>query len=561
MLFDHDRLAGGRISWERWMNGEGMRYCRLACSLALLVGCVAVFPRDLHAAPPNVVVVLADDLGYGDVKSFGLDRCQIDTPHFDRLAREGMRFTSAYAIASVCVPSRMSIMTGRYAFRFGRPAPGGPWGFLGTRLKTNRFTLAKMFRSRGYRTGYVGKWHLGTLMTTTDGKIQGLKNVDYTRPLKIGAPQFGFQESFILPGSLDMYPYVFARNNRWVGKVTATKGWSAFGRMGPAAEDFEDVKVLGTFGDEAERFIAASRDRPFFLFVALTAPHTPTSPTKTFEGRSRIGLYGDFVMNTDHTLGRVLSALQKAGVADNTLVVAASDHGPAPYAGKERVATYLQIKELEKHGHYASGPFRGYKFSIYEGAFRVPFVVRWPGVVKAAGRCDQTIGLIDLMATLGEVTGADITDVQRPDSISFLPLLKNPRARGARGSIFLQGTHGNAYREGDWKIAFCPGSGAMGKWGNTPIPAKAWSAAVEAYGRNPKSHSELAQAPFVQLFNLAQDRAETKNLAAEHPGRVTKMVAAAQSLIDRGRSTRGPALKNDRKSVLFKAVPKGVWGN
>ncbi|MFP6703206.1 MAG: sulfatase-like hydrolase/transferase, partial [Planctomycetaceae bacterium] len=305
MLFDHDRLAAGRISWERWMNGEVMRYCRLACSLALIVSCVAAFPRDLQAAPPNVVVVLADDLGYGDVKSFGLDRCQIDTPHFDRLAREGMRFTSAYAIASVCVPSRMSIMTGRYAFRFGRPAPGGPWGFLGTRLKTNRFTLAKMFRSRGYRTGYVGKWHLGTLMTTTDGKIQGLKNVDYTRPLKIGAPQFGFHESFILPGSLDMYPYVFARNNRWVGKVTATKGWSAFGRMGPAAEDFEDVKVLATFGDEAERFIAASRDRPFFLFVALTAPHTPTSPTKKFEGRSRIGLYGDFVMNTDHTLGRV----------------------------------------------------------------------------------------------------------------------------------------------------------------------------------------------------------------------------------------------------------------
>ena len=537
-----------------------MRHPRKIRSLILLVSCAAICSQVLQAGPPNVVVVLADDLGYGDVNSFGLDRCQIDTPHFDRLAREGLRFTSAYAIASVCVPSRMSIMTGRYAFRFGQPAPGGPWGFLGTRLKTDQFTLARMFRRRGYRTGYVGKWHLGTLMTTTDGKVQGLKNVDYTKPLRIGAPQYGFDESFILPGSLDMYPYAFARNNHWIGNVTATKGWSAFGRMGPAAEDFEDVKVLETFGDEAEKFIAASRDKPFFLFVALTAPHTPTSPTKEFEGKSRIGLYGDFVMNTDHTLGRVLSALDQAGVADNTLVIAASDHGPVPYAGEERVATYLQIKELEKKGHYASGPFRGYKFSIYEGAFRVPFVVRWPGVVKAAGSCDQTIGLIDLMATLAEVAGANITDAQRPDSISFLPLLKNPGAAGSRASIFLQGTHGNAYREGDWKIAFCPGSGAMGKWGNTPIPAKAWSAAVRTYGRNPKSHRELARAPFVQLFNLSQDPGETKNLAARHPDRVTRMVAAAQALIDRGRSTRGPALKNDRKSALFRSVPKGVGG-
>jgi len=537
-----------------------MRNPRWLLSLLILSSFLSSGPRGLPAAAPNVVVVLADDLGYGDVKSFGLDRCQIDTPHFDRLAREGMRFTSAYAIASVCVPSRMSLMTGRYAFRFGRPAAGGRWGFLGTRLKTNQFTLARMFRSRGYRTGYVGKWHLGTLMTTTDGKVQGLKNVDYTRPLKIGAPQYGFDESFILPGSLDMYPYVFARNNRWIGKVTAIKGWSAFGRMGPAAEDFEDVKVLSTFGDEAETFIASSSDKPFFLFVALTAPHTPTSPTKEFEGRSRIGLYGDFVMNTDHTLGRVLVALDKAGVADNTLVIAASDHGPAPYAGKKRVATYLQIKELEKQGHFAAGPFRGYKFSVYEGAFRVPFVVRWPGVVKPATSCDQTIGLIDVMATMGEVTGADVTDAQRPDSISFLPLLKNPRDKGARGSIFLQGTHGNAYRNGNWKIAFCPGSGAMGKWGNTPIPAEAWPAAVKAYGKNPKSHKELAQAPFVQLFNLAQDPGETNNLAAKHPARVTKMVATAQALIDQGRSTRGPALKNDRKSVLFKSVPKSVWG-
>ena len=333
-----------------------MRNLRFAYSLICLVSCVAMCAPVVNAAPPNIVFVLADDLGYGDINSFGLGRCQIDTPHFDRLAREGMRFTNAYSIASVCVPSRMSIMTGRYAFRFGQPAPGGPWGFLGTRFKTDQFTLAKMLRSQGYRTGYVGKWHLGTLMTTTDGKVQGLTNVDYSKPLKIGAPQHGFDESFILPGSLDMYPYVFARNNRWVGKVTATKGWSAFGRMGPAAEDFEDYQVLGTFGDEAEKFITASKRKPFFLFVGLTAPHTPTSPTREFEGKSRVGLYGDFVMNTDHILGRVLAALDQAGVADNTLVIASSDHGPASYAGYKREATYLQIKGAGKEGSLRRRP-------------------------------------------------------------------------------------------------------------------------------------------------------------------------------------------------------------
>ena len=180
--------------------------------------------------------------------------------------------------------------------------------------------------------------------------------------------------------------------------------------------------------------------------------------------------------------------------------------------------------------------------------------------MKPAGRCNQTIGLIDLMATLGEVTGAIFSDAQRPDSISFLPLLRDPQAAGQRSFIFLQGTQGNAYREGEWKIAFCPGSGSAGRWGNTPTSSKAWAAAVQNYGRNPKSHKELAQAPFVQLFNLVQDSGETHNLAPKHPDRVKKMVAAAQALIDRGRSTPGPALKNDRKNPLFKSVPKSVWG-
>ena len=190
-----------------------------------------------QAARPNIVYMMADDLGIGDVKCYGKDRCRTKTPAFDSLARDGMLFTDAHAVASVCVPSRIAIMTGRYAWRFAKPSRSGPWGFLNPQLPVGTFTIGSMLRDAGYRTGYVGKWHLGTLMQTKDGKNQGLDNVDYDRPLQIGPNDYGFDYSFILPGSLDMYPYVFARNGQFQGNVTARKGWSAFNRVGPAAED------------------------------------------------------------------------------------------------------------------------------------------------------------------------------------------------------------------------------------------------------------------------------------------------------------------------------------
>ena len=514
---------------------------------------------------PNVVFILADDMGYGDVKSFGGARCQIATPHLDRLGAEGVRFTDAHANASVCVPTRVAVMTGRYPWRFGRPGQGGPWGFLGTRLPVGCFTLASMMRQAGYRTGYVGKWHLGTRMQTKDGKTQGPDNVDYTKPLTVGPPQYGFDDSFILPGSLDMYPYAFVRNNRWVGQVTARKGWSAFNRVGPAAEDFEDTKVLDTFAAEAERFIrasgpAAKAGKPFFLYVALTAPHTPLSPSAAFEGKSRIGLYGDFVMETDHCVGRVMGALRAQGVDRNTLVVATSDHGPAPYAGRSRKATFDQLRALEKDGHYSSGIYRGYKFAIYEGASRVPYVVRWPGVVTPGTQCDRLVGLQDLMATLAEVVGCELKAGQAPDSISLLPLLRDPQAKAPRSSMILQSTRAMAVRAGDWKLALCPGSGCEGNWGNTPKRHEAWKEAIEAYGRKVKKREELLQAPFVQLFDLASDPGETTNLAAKRPEKVAELVELLRKQIADGRSTPGPRLRNDRQNIKpFPAVPAFAW--
>jgi len=542
---------------------------RAAVSLQTLIGLVllAWLPSAgaAEAARPNVVFILADDLGYGDVNCFGGQRCRIDTPHFDRLAREGMRFTNALSIGSVCVPSRIGIMTGRYAWRFGHAGPGGPWGFLGTRLPPGQHTVATMLKTAGYHTGYVGKWHLGTLMQTTDGKPQGIDNVDYAKPLKIGPPQYGFDDSFILPGSLDMYPYAYVRSNRWVGKVTAKKGWSAFNRIGPAAEDFQDFEVLDTFCGEAERFIArraveARRGRPFFLYLALTAPHTPLSPSAAFEGKSRLGVYGDFVMETDHCVGRMLAALEAHGLQGNTLVIATSDHGAAPYAGRNRKATDGQLKELEKEGHYASGPFRGYKFSVYEGGFRVPFVVRWPGVVETDATCDRLIGLHDLTATLADVAGVDLTEKQGPDSISMLPLLRDAAAAPPRTSIIVQSTRGRAIRSGDWKLTFCPGSGCEDRWLIAPGCRQAWKQAVETYGKRPRSREELLRPAFVQLFNLATDPAETTDLSEQHPEKIRELGALFHAQVESGRSTPGRPLANDRSAIpAFSAVPAFVW--
>ncbi len=456
----------------------------------------------------------------------------------------------------------MAILTGRYPFRFGRGSNGGPWGFIGLQLKKTQFTIARMLQGAGYRTACIGKWHLGTTMQTRDGKVQGLTNVDYTKPLLVGPNDYGFDESFILPGSLDMYPYVFVRNHEFVGKVTARKGWSAFNRVGPAAEDFEDWKVLDTFADEAENFISkeSRTKKPFFLYLALTSPHTPTSPSPPFAGRSQLGIYGDFIMETDAVVGRVLATLQRTGAAKNTLVIAASDHGAALYAGRKRKATYAQLKELEKEGHYSSGPYRGYKFSVYEGGFRIPCVARWPGVTTPGGSCDALIGLQDLLATSAEIAGEKLDAEMAPDSVSFLPLLKNPAAKGARDTLVVQGAPAMAFHSGPWKLALCPGSGCAGRYGNSPPQEEAWKKALADYGKKPANRKELERAPFVQLFRLDSDPGETKNLAADQPEKVKELFKLISEQITAGRSTPGPRIANDRERIdLFRGIPRFVW--
>ena len=522
-----------------------MRLCFWSFA-AILCG----LPPLVSAAKPNIVFILADDLGIGDVSCYGGDRCLIDTPNIDALAAGGLRFTDAHVNASVCSPTRRALMTGRYNWRYGATVGSGPWGFVGPRPNTEKSTLAKVLKRSGYRTGYVGKWHLGTVMTTVDGKPQNPANVDFKKPLKYGPPQFGFDESFILPGSLDMFPYVFARNNVWQGKVTAQKGWSAFNRVGPAEKDFQDHRVLETFYSEAESFIAhQEKTAPFFLFLALTAPHTPTSPGVNWQGKSELGVYGDFVMEVDHSVERVMTALKKQGLDKNTLVMFSSDHGPAPYAGNILKATPAQIHQLEATGHHPNGPHRGYKFSIYEGGLRVPLIARWPGVINKGQTCDSMVGLNDFMATFAELSASKLSDNEGPDSISFANLLRTPDAVGGRQSLVMQSVGAFAVRDRNWKLCLCPGSGTPGSGGNAagndPSPDVAWREALEKFKGKP-TDSDLLRPPFVQLFDLAKDPHEDRNLAVEYPARVKKMVALLQQQVKNGRSTPGPKLKNDK---------------
>lgn len=538
------------------INNVSATIAMVAASLTL-----AIQPNQADAQHrPNVVVIVADDLGYGDVKCFGQSRCQIETPSFDRIAQQGVRFSNAYSIASVCIPSRVSMMTGRYAFRFSGAQRGGPWGFVGLQFSPEQPTIASVLKDQGYSTGYVGKWHLGTTMTTVNEMVQDINTVDYTKPLVVGPRDFGFQDSFILPGSLDMYPYAFIRNHHWVGDVSTVKGWSAFARMGPADHDFRDKDVLNTIADESIKFIEKQNQKPYFLFVGLTAPHTPLSPSDEFLGRSKIGVYGDFVMNTDAIIGRITRAIDQTTNRDNTLVIVTSDHGPASYAGPRRRATASQMKELEQQGHYAAGGFRGYKFSSYEGAFRVPLIARWPAKLTAGSKSDQIVGLVDLFATITELAnGEPLPKTPSADSFNFLSSLIGKSNKQQRDSIFLQGSRGNAYRSGPWKLMLCPGSGAPGHWGNTPPSDEAWQEALQTYGKAPLSREELQQYPFLQLYNLDTDPTESTNLAKTHPEQVKQLINEVRNLISSGHSHPDAAIDADAKQIpLFRYIPRSI---
>jgi arylsulfatase A-like enzyme len=477
-------------------------------------------PTKPPTAPPNIVFILADDLGYGDVRCFNPDG-KLATPHLDRLASQGMMFTDAHSGSAVCSPTRYGILTGRYAWRT-RLKSGVLWGYSPHLIEDGRLTVASMLKSRGYTTACVGKWHLGLDWPLKAGgfaqEYKQANEVDYAKPLANHPGTHGFDYFFGISGSLDMDPYLFIENDRVTNLPTRTaEFWK--GRVGLTDDTFKPVIVLPTFTEKAVDFIArtAASGKPFFLYMPLNSPHTPIAPSKEWQGKSGLNAYGDFVMQTDDAIGQVVRAIDKAGIGDNTLIIVTSDNGCSPHAN---------YPLLLKAGHNPSAQFRGNKSDIFEGGHRVPFIVRWPQRVAAGSRSDALIVHNDFMATVAQIIDYKLPDEAAEDSISMLhamlgqPVGDAASATAARTTLVNHSVNGTfALRDGSWKLILGPSSGG-------------WS--------TPKPGSDKAKTlPKVQLYNLATDIGEQNNLAAKHPDRVANMRSQLKKIVADGRSTPG----------------------
>jgi len=486
---------------------------------------------------PNIVLFLADDLGYGDVACYNA-QSKIPTPHLDQLAARGMRFTDAHAPSSVCTPTRYALLTGRYAWRSPlKRGVLGPWGV--PIIAADRLTVPSLLRQHGYATAMIGKWNLGLKYTTTDGQPAApgddrMSNVDFTKPIADGPTARGFDYYFGV--NVPNYPpFCFIENDCTVGIPSVPMDGQAGGFClpGPMLPGWKLVEILPELTRRTERWIdgAAKTGKPFFLYLPLTSPHYPIVPAPTFQGKSQAGDYGDFVVQTDDCVGRVLAALEQAGVAENTLVIFTSDNGPET-ADEVSPGAYDRIRQ---HQHASMGELRGVKRDLWEGGHRVPFLARWPGKVPAGSVSEETICLADFMATI-----AALLDVQLPpnageDSFNLLPVLRGEKtARPVRAATVHHGFSGRlAIRRGDWVLVET-GSGDD----NRPAFAEpAWLKAERGYGTD--------QSPG-QLFNLRDDPAQTNNLYDAQPNRVRELQALLDKYRQEGRSTPGPAQENDR---------------
>lgn len=472
---------------------------------------------------PNIVYILADDLGYGDVHGLN-PKGKIATPHMDRIAAEGLTFTDAHSSSAVCTPTRYSILTGRYNWR-SRLKNGVLNGYSTRLIEPGRLTVASFLKQQGYATTALGKWHLGMDWMLKEGGIATKEadawKVDYAKPIANGPTSVGFDEYFGVAASLDMPPYIFVENDRATEIPTTEKTWI---RKGPASEKFEAIDVLPTLIERATATIHrrardAKEGKPFFLYLPLTAPHTPILPTADWQGKSRMNRYADFVLQVDAAVGRVLQTLDETGLTDNTLLVFTSDNGCSPQAN---------FPELLSHHHDPSAGFRGHKADIFEGGHRIPLLMRWPGHIKAGSRSEQTTCLSDLFATVADILDVKLPDNAAEDSVSLLPILEGKADGPVREAIVHHSINGSfAIRQGRWKLELCADSGG-------------WSM--------PKPGSPQAKGlPPVQLYDLAADPAETRNLQAEHPEIVARLIALLEKYVAEGRSTPGAPQRNSRE--------------
>jgi arylsulfatase A-like enzyme len=490
----------------------------------------------VQAERPNVVIILADDQGYGDFAANN-PQSKIPTPHLDALAQSGIRFTDGHTTSGVCTPSRYSLLTGRYHWR-SRLQAGVLGGFSPPLIAKDRLTIAGLLKDQGYATACFGKWHLGLGWPLVQGGMaddggdysnenKKARQIAYDQDLLDSPLDHGFEHFFGISASLDMAPFVWIQNRRVTEIPSATKTWI---RTGPAGPKFEAVDVLPSVVNHAIDFIKTQKaehpHQPFFAYVPLNAPHTPIVPTKEFQGTSGISPYADFVRQVDADVGRLLQAIQDQGLRENTLIIYTSDNGCAPMA---------DIPILQRAGHEPSYIYRGHKADVFEGGHRVPFVVSWPGKIKP-GVSSALVGQIDFMATLAELTQTTVPAKMGEDSQSFMPVLLGQRTE-ARQHIISQSIQGHfALRDGPWKLIMGAGSGG-------------WS--------DPKPGSKEEKGlPPVQLYNLDQDPGEKNNLQDKYPERVQQMKSLLEKMVADGRTTPGDPLKNDVTVQIIKKPAK-----
>jgi arylsulfatase A-like enzyme len=488
----------------------------------LFVSCVTQTTnvRELSSTVlPNIVLIYADDMGYGEIEALNPDRSKIPTPHLNRLVSQGKVFTDAHNTSSVCTPSRYALMTGRYNWRT-RLQHGVVTGGNKPLIAKGRLTVPALLKQAGYTTAMVGKWHL---------------EHEYKVPKKLEDAVLSKRSDGFMPapypiGTKVVEGPITRGFDSYVG-FHHSREMSSIVRNDVIEKEINVVDVLPSMTNEVIKLLdeigSNKKDAaPFFLYYALNSPHTPIVPSKEWQGKTALGDYGDFVAQTDGSAGAVLEALDRNGLAENTLVIFSTDNGTSRAAN---------IEFLNENGHFPSAHFRGSKADIWDGGHRVPFIVRWPGVTTPGSQSDQLICLSDMIATLAELVAIDLPDNVGEDSYSFLSALKGEQIENPRQSIVHHSINGRfAIRDGDWKLIFAPGSGG-------------WSAPNDI----PATEQGL---PEIQLYNLGEDIEETYNLYDSRKDKVASMTALLQKIVADGRSTQGPIQANDAEIDIFKTA-------
>jgi arylsulfatase A len=501
---------------------------------------VAMALSDLsdQEAKPNIVIIFADDMGYGDVSGLN-PLARTRTPAIDQLIDEGITFSEAHASASVCTPSRYGLLTGRYAFRSERAARG-IWGFAKPVIEPERETLATLLKNAGYSTACIGKWHLGVGWQTKDGEkprfnaVTGYSNVDYSKKVTGGPNDYGFDYSFIHPASLDIPPYLFLRNHEAVDSdmIVTTDHYPArkkntefawdkkhsndeavywekgvWWRQGEMSRSFRVEDCHTEIVNEGVAFIEKQADenpeKPFFLYLPLTGPHTPWLPTDQFKEKSSVGVYGDFIFDIDDAVKQVKEALVRNGIDENTMLVFSSDNGG-----------YWPQEEIELFAHDSNRGRKGQKGDVWDGGHRVPMIISWPAKIKEAATCNQLVSLTDFFATLFDLTGQKPANGEGEDSFSFWHVLNGETGKAVRESMVHHSSGGfYGIRLGNWKYIDGLGSGGFS---------------------HPLKLTPEVKGPKGQLYNLKEDALESTNLFFQHPEKVAELSSLMDEIVNNG---------------------------